>query len=465
MTTTHDLAARTPATRHRHVDLLRAVAIGAVVVGHWLLMTVTRTADDRLVGFTALGGIPEFHHLTWLFQVMPLFFLVGGYANAISWSRHTARGGDAGSWLLGRSSRVFTPLTILLLVVAAGALIGGWAGVPTALLRDIVGVVVLPLWFLVVYLGVIALTPLLLRAHRRFGLRLILAMVAIVVVGDVLRLTTGVELAAGASSVFGWLAMHQAGFAWQDGSLRLTVRRSGLLLVGSFVALVLLTELGPYPVSMVSVPGAAMQNSSPPSVALMLLATCQLALCGIVAGPAERWMARRRPWAAVVGLNGVALTLFLWHMVAGLLGALALDAAGLLPSADVGSGAWWLGRIPWMLTLTAVMALLVVTVGRFEAHLLARRAAGGGARVLTASLPLVAGAYVAAVGGMFWLASSGPGPHGIFVVPTGALALVLAASAVLAVVRRSATPVSAPEPEHAREPEDARAPELSGSRR
>jgi hypothetical protein len=440
MPTIHELAAATPTTRRRHVDLLRAVAICAVVLGHWLLMTVERTADGRLIGYTALPGLTDVHHLTWVFQVMPLFFLVGGYANAISWTRHRERGGTAAQWLLDRSGRVFGPMTLLLLVTAGGALAAGRAGVYPAFLTDVVAVVVLPLWFLVVYLGVIALTPAMLAVHRRVGLGAVAAMLAVVVVGDVLRLTTGVELAAGASSVFGWLAIHQAGFAWQDGSLRLTVRRAALLLAGSVGALLLLTGVGPYPVSMVSVPGAAMQNPSPPSVALMVLAAAQLALAVLVAGPAERWMARRRPWAFVVGLNSVALTLFLWHMVAAFLGALLLDAAGWLPSADVGSSAWWLGRVPWIATLVVVMGLLVVTLGRLEARFLVRKATRAVPRRPRSEVPatVVVGAYLAAIGGMFWLAASGPGPHGVFKVPTGALVLVLAASAALALTRRGA---------------------------
>ena len=436
MATVQELATRTPTTRRRHVDALRAVAICAVVLGHWLLMTVERTPAGRLVGYTALPQLGDLHHLTWLFQVMPLFFLVGGYANAISWTRHRDRGGDAARWLLDRSSRVFPPMAVLLVTTAAGALLGRWAGLSIDFLADAVAVIVLPLWFLVVYLGVIALTPAMLGLHRRFGLWVPSVLLAVVVVGDVLRLSTGVELTAAASSAAGWLAIHQVGFAWQDGSLRLTVRRAALLLAGSVTALVLLTSVGPYPVSMVSVPGAAMQNPSPPSLALMALAAAQLAVAVLVAGPAKRWLARRRPWTAVIAVNGVALTLFLWHMVAAFVGALLLDAVGWLPSADVGTAAWWWGRVPWLATLGVVMAVLLATVGRLEARILARNAARPKTAAAAASMRVVLGAYLAAIGGMFWLASAGRGPHGPFMVPTGALVLVLSAATVLAAERR-----------------------------
>ncbi|WP_425953748.1 acyltransferase family protein [Xylanimonas sp. McL0601] len=444
MPTIAQLAVGTPSTRRRHVDLLRAAAITAVVVGHWLVMTVVRTPDGRLTGFTALPHLTALHPLTWVFQVMPLFFLVGGVSNAISWTRHRDRGGDAAGWLLGRTSRLFPPVTALLLTTAAGALVARWAGVPTAFVTQAVDLVVLPLWFLVVYLGVIALTPAMHALHRRYGLAVPALMLVGVVVGDVLRLTTGVELTAAGNFAFAWLAIHQLGFAWQDGSLRLTRRRAAALLGGALAGLVLLTVLGPYPVSMVSVPGAAIQNPSPPSLALVTLAAAQVGLAVLVAGPADRWLARRRPWSAVIGINSVVLTVYLWHMVAAFAGAVVLDAVGLLPSADVHSAAWWWGRVPWIATLAVVLVAFVALFGRIETRAMARKvaaAAPSGATAVKAvrarhALVFVVGAYLAAIGGLLWLASSGPGPHGPFVVPTGALALVLGAAAVIRVVDR-----------------------------
>lgn len=260
--------------------------------------------------------------------------------------------------------------------------------------------------------------------------------------------------------------MHQVGFAWEDGSLRLTPRRAAALLAGSVVALVLLTGPGPYPVSMVSVPGAAMQNPSPPTVALMTLAAAQVALAALVAGPAERWLRRTRPWAAVIGANTVVLTIYLWHMVAALLGALALDALGLLPSSDVGTGAWWLGRVPWIAVLAV---LLAAVVGRVETRTTARalaRATGspgrggprpGGRPSVLATLPSVVVAYLATILGMFWLASAGQGPHGPFMVPTGALLLVLGGAAMLRLGRRVVAKVPSSVPD--REPSPVPAPD------
>ncbi|WP_277210299.1 acyltransferase family protein [Isoptericola croceus] len=447
MPSIHDLAARTPRSRRRDLDLLRAAAIGAVVVGHWLVMTVQRTSDGHLVGFTALPALAWAHALTWLFQVMPVFFLVGGAASAISWTRHRDRGGPATGWLLERSARLFPPLTAFLLVVAAGAALARQAGAEPDVVAQAVALVTLPLWFLVVYLGVTALTPLTYRLHERYGLAVPAAMVAGVAVGDVLRLTTGQELTAAASFALGWLAIHQTGYAWHDGTLRLRPRHAVVLVVLGLGALVLLTGPGPYPVSMVSVPGAAVQNPAPPTLALLTLAATQLGVVALVARPAGRWLTRPRPWTVVVAVNTVVLTLYLWHLVAALVGALALDALGILPPSDPSSGAWWLGRLPWLVTLATVLAVLVAVFARIETGASARRYRGGTAEgrrtgrvlptvtVFLAQAGPVVGAYAAAVTGLLWLTVAETGLHGPFALPTGALVLVLGGAGALRLAR------------------------------
>lgn len=450
MSSIQDLAARTPSSRRRDLDLLRAAAIGAVVLGHWLMLNVERASDGDLTGFSVLRELQWAHALTWLFQVMPVFFLVGGVANAISWTRQRARGGTATHWLLDRSARLFPPLTAFLLVVAGGAAAARQAGAGTDLVAQAVALVILPLWFLVVYLGVTALTPLTYRLHERYGLAVPAALVAGVAVGDVLRLTTGQELAAAGSFAFGWLAVHQIGYAWHDGTLRLGHRQAATLVVVGLGTLVLLTGPGPYPVSMVTVPGAAIQNPSPPTLALLTLAATQLGLVALVARPAERWLARSRPWTVVVAVNTVVLTVYLWHLVAALLAVLALDALGLLPPSDPGSAGWWLGRMPWLVALAAVLTVLVVLLAPVETRAPARRARAdaGAGRPRTRGLAAVAtalartgpvvGAYLAAVAGLLWLTAAGVGPHGPFAVPTGALALVLGSAAVLRLGRAGA---------------------------
>ncbi|MGL5909184.1 MAG: acyltransferase family protein, partial [Phycicoccus sp.] len=116
------------------VDLLRALAIGAVVLGHWLVAAVT-VRDGRLEAGALLDRAAWTHPLTWVVQVMPLFFLVGGYANALSWRSARRRGVGPGAWLQNRLRRLLVPVAPLLgcWLLLAPALLA--AGVPARELR------------------------------------------------------------------------------------------------------------------------------------------------------------------------------------------------------------------------------------------------------------------------------------------------------------------------------------------
>src|SRR5688572_14350931 len=80
------LASATPSTRDRYVDFLRVVSIGVVVLGHWLMAAVEYRDGSGFGGGNLLQLQPSVQWLTWLFQVMPVFFLVGGFSNAASWT-------------------------------------------------------------------------------------------------------------------------------------------------------------------------------------------------------------------------------------------------------------------------------------------------------------------------------------------------------------------------------------------
>ncbi len=139
-------------------------AIVLVVLGHWLLTGIIYQGG-HLSGLDALDCVSWGRWVTLLFQVMPVFFLVGGYANAVSWTAHQQRGEGWTEWVRGRA-------------LAGGRL----RGRHPALRRRGPGrrreycrtgpgrlVCALHLWFLPVCLLLIALT-LLLAAHRRWGL-------------------------------------------------------------------------------------------------------------------------------------------------------------------------------------------------------------------------------------------------------------------------------------------------------
>jgi len=112
-----EMAEKTPVERNRYVDFLRAVSILMVVSGHWLIVALYYH-DGTLTPGDLLELKPNTQWMTWLFQVMPIFFIVGGYANAVSLESARRREVGYAAWLATRLHRLVTPLLALLI---------GWA--------------------------------------------------------------------------------------------------------------------------------------------------------------------------------------------------------------------------------------------------------------------------------------------------------------------------------------------------
>ncbi|WP_246268450.1 acyltransferase family protein [Acrocarpospora macrocephala] len=358
-------AEQTPPSRERFIDLLRGISILAVVLGHWLVTVVGYGKDGELTARSALPDLPWAHPLTWVVQVMPVFFFVGGYANAVSLAAERRRGGNATEWLLNRSGRLIRPTTTLVLVMAGGALVARLFDAAPARVRLVVWFASIPLWFLVAYLVVVLLTPAMYALHRRYGLAVPVALTGLVAAGDLARLL-GEPSWGNGNFLFGWLAIHQMGFAWYDGRLAPGIRAGLPLLFGGFGASLLLTLVGPYPVSMINVPGERLHNMAPPSLALLTVAAAQLGAVLLLRDRVERWLRHSRAWMGVVAVNSVILTIFLWHVSAAILLIGALNFAGALPTPSVGSVAWYIWRIPLLIMSTLMLALLVATFGSIE---------------------------------------------------------------------------------------------------
>ena len=368
-----ELAAATPAHRDRYVDLLRALAILVVVLGHWLISVVTLT-DGQLGGRNLLYVVPWLQPLTWLFQVMPVFFLVGGYANAASLARHRRDGGTTAAWVRSRALRLLRPTAVLVVVLMVGYGVALALGAEPRIARTSVWLAGVALWFLVVYLAVVALAPAAIAWQRRWGAGALVTLVAVVAAGDVARLLTGSDVPAIANYIVGWLAVHQLGVAWRDGALTRTRRTAYALAVGGATAAAALVALGPYGVAMVgAVPRPELGNSDPPTLALLALAAAQTGVVLLLRQPVNRWLQRPRVWRAVVAVNAVILTIFLWHMVAVVIAGVSLVATGLFPLPEAGSGEWFALRIPWFGALALILAVLVALFARFETAALRRR--------------------------------------------------------------------------------------------
>lgn len=149
--------AATPASRNRVVDFLRAAAITVVVLGHWTIIAVD--ADGGIMPHGVLDQARWTHPLTWIFQVMPIFFLVGGYSNGLSWRSARKRGTSYGGWLRARLRRLGIPLVPLLLVWLAVGAVAVAPGANAETVRLASQMALIPTWFLAAYLMVIVVAP------------------------------------------------------------------------------------------------------------------------------------------------------------------------------------------------------------------------------------------------------------------------------------------------------------------
>jgi hypothetical protein len=361
-----DAAAQTPPSRNRYVDFLRAVSIGAVVLGHWII-AAPWIDDGQLRLDHMLAVQPWTQWLTLLFQVMPVFFLVGGYSNAASWDAAQRAGTPYGAWIAGRARRLIGPIVPLILTWAAMAFVFRLFGVSYDIIRQASILALVPMWFLAVYLLVVLLVPITRAAWKRYGIWSYWALVVLAVCVDVLRFHDGHRPAVGwVNYLFVWVAMHQLGYLWRDG--RLAGPRHALpWLVGGVLAWIALTRYGPYPISMVGVPGEEVSNTLPPDVLLLALGAAQTGLVLALERPMRRVLDRSRAWAATVLVNGTIMTVYLWHLtVLTLLVGIAKLAGGIGLHFVPGSQSWWLARIPWLAALAAGMVLVLPLVGRFE---------------------------------------------------------------------------------------------------
>jgi hypothetical protein len=345
--TARELAEATPASRNRYVDLLRFVSIGFVVLGHWLL-AVLGFHDGAFVGRNLLEIAPGLRIATWLFQVMPVFFLVGGYTNAISWESAMLRGESYGDWLRARCVRLLRPAlwfvafwTILPMLAVAIAL-------PSSMARIGGEEVSLPLWFLSVYVLIVAAAPIVMVAHRRFGGRVFLVLAAATVLADMAHY--GLEQPWVSLANYGavWLAVIELGLLWRDGTLTDRWWTPVALLAGGLASLIVVTTSFDYPVSMITLGRSARSNAFPPSLALLALGVAQTGLVLLLAGAARRWLERPRAWLAVATANSMIMTFYLWNMSALVLAAVLVFPTGIAPQPELLTSSWWLLRPAWI---------------------------------------------------------------------------------------------------------------------
>lgn len=371
MTDVDSLAAATPSTRDRYVDFLRVASLAGVILGHFLMSVVDNRSEAVPAGqafdFTNILAIePWTRPATWILQVMPIFFVVGGFAHAVSWRSLARRGGGYADFARARIGRLVTPALVFASVgMAVGAVVEFALGKRNDYdpVLQIAGQL---LWFIGIYLIVAGLAPSMLRLHERFGWKALAGLGVAVVAVDVLRpeiLGSGPNLDGikYLNFAFVWLFVHQLGFFYADGVAdRVGDRRLGaaMLALGAGAAGMLMW-LGPYGTAMVSYDGEKLSNLAPPTVVLALVAVAQAGVLLLIRAPVGRWLQRPRIWRTVIAAGGLAMTAFLWHFTALILMFVGchLIWPGRLPEPT--TAAWWWAHIPQFLVFIVLVAVLV----------------------------------------------------------------------------------------------------------
>jgi len=392
------LAQATPPERERVVDFLRAFSIISVVYGHWLISYITQDENKNIVGANALSGLRFGWLLTWFFQVMPIFFFVGGYANFVGVRSFKRRGLGYAAFLTSRVRRMLKPVVALLLVWVPVNVVIDWQNVRSENFATLLSrLVTQPLWFIGVFLIVTALAWPLYDLHQKWGAKFIIFGAAIPFLVDWLRFSVD-NTSIGYLNIFIWIWVHQLGYAYADGTLLANAdsgtssytqwwkKFGGLFMVivggiGLFfcsgikkfgdvsflhtIAEKLNIDNLPYPPSMVGLPGEKISNMNPPTVAIMFLAITQIGLVIIFRDRLQKMLLREKVWIFTVAVNSMILTIFCWHQTALAIVTLSRFTLG-IEEPEIGSSMWWATRPLMLGAYTLVLAAIVPVFWKYE---------------------------------------------------------------------------------------------------
>jgi len=338
------------------LDLARVTCVVFVIVVHLLQVGIGPGPDGTLVASRPAEQEPWFDAATWVGQIMPLFFVVGGFASAAGWESWKRKGGDATGFIRTRTLRLAQPALPLFAFFAVVLVV---TSAPDLVATAAVGAGS-PLWFLAAYLICQALVPLMTSLHARAP-RATLAVLGVgVVVVDAIRFGTGATDVGLLNLLLVWPLVQQLGFWYRDGWFD---RRGTLTLLtlaaACYLALWPLVAWGPYSPSMLG-------NLNPPTVPLVLLGLAQACLLRIARPVLARLMEVRAVQGFIFVMGTRLMTVYLWHLpVILVVTGLTLLIPGAAPTPS--SPAWWWSRpVMFVVVLGAVLALSLL-LARWEA--------------------------------------------------------------------------------------------------
>lgn len=342
------------------LDLARVFCVLLVVAIHLMMVGVGLGPDGAIVVSRPLESQTWFIPVTWVGQIMPLFFVVGGFASLTAWRSLLRRGGGGAEYVRNRVLRLAQPALPLYVFYAVVLIVLLIIGVDQGLVDTTVGGTGAPLWFLAAYILCQSVVPLMAALHARAPRLTLLGLFAGVVVVDALRFSTGITEIGLLNLFFVWVLVQQLGFWYADGWFaRRTWWQLLLVAAGAYALLFAVCSWGPYPFDMLA-------NLNPPTLPLVLLGLAQACILRVLHPVLAALM--RMTWAkGIVFLAGTRLmTIYLWHLpVIVIITGLALLIPGASPAPA--SPAWWWSRIlVYLLVLVAIYGLSFL-VGRWEA--------------------------------------------------------------------------------------------------
>ena len=336
------------------IDFVRGASLVVVVVWHWAF-TILRWEADGPHATNPIGFTKGLWIITWVAQVMPLFFFVGGWSNYAAYEKAQAEGVSKRTFVTERLKDLLAP-AFFLIAVWWGVLIGISALVELSWLRTSIILILSPLWFAFSYAFVVVFFPMFLALHKRYSYLVPVWLAGLAALIDIARFTHKVPYVGWLNMIVVWGLAHQLGFFYN--TLKTAPRRVyyAMSWSGLFFLLALVWS-GIYPGSMVGVPGDKFSNMAPPSLAIVALVILQV---GLLLTKRE-WIEARLEtprWSKFVKLmRTYAMPLYLLHtsgLAIFLVGGYFLNQRAPL-STEI-SWRWWAWR-PLAVTLPLITTL------------------------------------------------------------------------------------------------------------
>ena len=350
-------AESTPEGRDRIIDAVRGFALLVVVFGH-LLMAVVYWPDagEARIG-NLMASYPALQYLTWVLQVMPIFFAFGGAASVIAWRKADAGDVLYSTWMWGRVRRLLRPVLVYLAVMAVFSAVVTIVVGPS--LDPLLSIINGPLWFLGVYTMTLLFLPFMWWVHQRNRAIAFVVLIPLATIDSIGVTVLGWPLWIGFFNyLLCWLAIQQLGFFWGESTRQ---RTWVLVAVVTFVVNAALVYYGPWPMSLVGLPGDILDydqitilgttidvpgfrgeysNMAPPSVVLLLHGIALVSLVFIARRPLERLLHRPRVWLVTTFMMLTSMSLYIWHLLAIVLALTTLRQLGLPPPTRLGPDGW-----------------------------------------------------------------------------------------------------------------------------